>query len=430
MLLWDVISYPSVIPVWGYRRSLGIRVVVRISKQNVDSWSEEGEYRDDQLKGFCLRIRSSGKKVYAVHGRLKGGKALTYTLGEHGAPWTPKQARERAEEVILTMKKGIDPRELDRKARKELEDKDAEKIAAHKLKEITLRKVFLNWFETNKTTKISTKKLYRDLLFKHLEDWLELPLLDITEEMVSEKYDLISRQTVASANNSFRALRMLFNWSRKRYKNAKGIPFILENPVTILTNDRLWQGLKPRREYLVDEDLEPWYKAVSKLSNSLFSDYFKLLFVTGLRKDEAASLKWKNIDFKKKTFTAMDTKNGSDFTLPLTPYTEALFKSRSSDKMNEYVFHSVGKYGHIKDVRYYQEIVIEESSVDFSPHELRRTFSYAAARVKLGDSERKALLNHLRASDVTDAHYTPWAEDHLRESLILVEQFLLEKAGQ
>ncbi len=61
--------------------------------------------------------------------------------------------------------------------------------------------------------------------------------------------------------------------------------------------------------------------------------------------------------------------------------------------------------GHLYDVSHFQKKTIEASGVSFTPHALRRTFSYAAAKIRLGDSERKALLNHLASSDVTDAHY-------------------------
>ncbi|MBX9769914.1 MAG: tyrosine-type recombinase/integrase, partial [Candidatus Obscuribacterales bacterium] len=160
-------------------------------------------------------------------------------------------------------------------------------------------------------------------------------------------------------------------------------------------------------------------------------DYFLLLLLTGLRKHEAACLRWADINFKSKKLTARNTKNRRDHTLPMTDYIHSLLKNRQDEqkkagKPSDYVFDGSGKHGRIVDVRHYQQKIIKKSQVEFTPHALRRTFSYATARVRLGDSERKALLNHLGKTDVTDAHYTPWQIEDLREPLKLVETYILD----
>ena len=43
---------------------------------------------DTLLKGFRLRVRPSGRKVYEVRYRIKSRQRL-YTIGTHGSPWTP-----------------------------------------------------------------------------------------------------------------------------------------------------------------------------------------------------------------------------------------------------------------------------------------------------------------------------------------------------
>ena len=45
-----------------------------------------------------------------------------------------------------------------------------------------------------------------------------------------------------------------------------------------------------------------------------------LILFTGLRKNEAAQLKWGNIDFKAKTLTVIDPKNHLDHILPLSDF--------------------------------------------------------------------------------------------------------------
>lgn len=100
---------------------------VRISKRTVDGAAvpEHGETRlwDDALAGFCLRVYAptpraiadahaadrppKARKVYAVKYRV-GRTQRWFTIGQHGSPWTPDQAREKAAAVLRAAGDGID----------------------------------------------------------------------------------------------------------------------------------------------------------------------------------------------------------------------------------------------------------------------------------------------------------------------------------
>lgn len=402
----------------------------KLTKTFIDSIREPGLYHDSEIPGFMIRVGSTCK-TYQLKGKVRGEqRPVSVTIGRHGNPWTPSKAREEAQRIRLLMRQGINPnREL--KARREMdEQRRALQESEDKKQELTLRSVFEDWCSESRKTKESTKGLYRDVLFKHLSDWLDKPLQDITESMVSKRYYEIADVTVSSANNAFRATRMLFNWARRQYRDSEDRPLVSNNPVSVLSERRQWENVEARTDYIPDEDLPVWYQEVSRLNNKAITDYFCLLLVTGLRRAEAANLRWTDIDFKRKSFTARDTKNRRDLTLPLTEYTSDIFQRRWKEKgKSEFVFPGPGKTGRIVDVRHYERMISASSGVQFTPHALRRTFAYAAARQRLGESERKALLNHLEKGNVTDAHYTPWHIDHLREPLQLVEDFLLAKAG-
>jgi hypothetical protein len=83
----------------------------KINKRFVDSAMPpaEGDTKiwDIELRGFMLRISQSGRKTYCVKYRV-GGVQRWMTIGEHGLPWTPDEARNRAREVITEAKKGND----------------------------------------------------------------------------------------------------------------------------------------------------------------------------------------------------------------------------------------------------------------------------------------------------------------------------------
>ena len=53
---------------------------------------------DTELKGFFLRVYSSGRKVYAVKCRV-GTRQRIHTIGVHGSPWTPEEAKQHVDEL-------------------------------------------------------------------------------------------------------------------------------------------------------------------------------------------------------------------------------------------------------------------------------------------------------------------------------------------
>jgi hypothetical protein len=63
-----------------------------------------------------LRIYPTGRKVYAIKCRV-GRVQSIHTIGEHGSPWTPDEARKAALEALSRAKRGED-RNAERKAAK------------------------------------------------------------------------------------------------------------------------------------------------------------------------------------------------------------------------------------------------------------------------------------------------------------------------
>jgi integrase len=399
---------------------------LRELKEAPDKGAISIEYKDIKLPGFLVDIGASGKNIsYRVNGRIKNGKTLTITIGKHGV-YNATEAREEAAKKLRLMKEGIDPRALLHEMQKESAEIEQKQTIEDLRKSLTVRAVFEQWSEDSQN-KPDTKKLYRQVIFKHLKDWLDKPMSEITVDMVVTRYDQVAKQTVSSAGNTFRALRSIYNWLIIQYEEKLTEPIIDKNPVLTLSRRKKWQTTEPRNdEYIADQDLKAWYSAVRGLDNTVFADYFTLLLLTGLRKDEAAGMLRADVDFKRGRFTVRDTKNKQDHTLPMTPVIRSLLERRCVGG-SEYVF--PGKNDYIKDVTKYQELVTEASGVEFTPHWLRRTFSYAAERSRLGMIEHKKLLNHLSKGNVTTNNYSPRDIDNLLEPLQMVQDFLLQKAG-
>lgn len=103
-------------------------------------------------------------------------------------------------------------------------------------------------------------------------------------------------------------------------------------------------------------------------------DYLLLILLTGVRRNEAAQLKKEDVNLKAKLLTITDPKNHDPHTLPSTNYLCDLLKRRIDASPNEYVFPGGGETGYLVEPRKQMAKVIENTGIQFTAHDLRRTF--------------------------------------------------------
>lgn len=133
--------------------------------------------------------------------------------------------------------------------------------------------------------------------------------------------------------------------------------------------------------------------------------FLTFLLFTGLRRGEASSLKWKDIDFNDRTFTIQKTKNGDPLTLPIGDHIFELLQDRWGHYGNyDYVFPGSGKSGHLAEPKKGIYRVAETTGINFTCHDLRRTFITIAESLDISAYALKRLVNH-RVSDVTSDQF-------------------------
>jgi len=367
-------------------------------------------YRDEELKGFALRVTQSGIKSFVIE-KLVKGKVRRITLGRYGE-LTAEQARKEAQKLLCKIAAGIDL----------AAEKKSEKI--HR---ITLSDVFKDYLDTRKNLADKTIYDYRRLIETAFTDWKNKPLLSLTKDKIAQHHTKLGQENgEAYANLSMRVLRALFNFAAGQYEDTQGHSLIAENPVKRLSQTRAWYRIERRQTYIKSHELGAWHEGVMQLGNEILRGYLLLLLFSGLRRQEAATLKWEYVDLEAKSLTILNTKNHQPHTLPLSEYLYELLKQRREKTSNDYVFPGTGAGGYIIEPRKQMAKVIETTGIQFTVHDLRRTFVTIAESLDISAYAAKRLVNHKMNNDVT-AGYIMTDVERLRKPMQQISDFILSK---
>lgn len=392
---------------------------IKLNKKFVDEAAlpvnkDQVFYRDSELKGFALRVTSSGSKSFVVEKNI-GNKVRRITLGKYGA-FTTEQARKEAQKIIGQIATGIDP--------------IAEKLAA-KMSVISLNEVFDDYLKARKSLKHNTKYNYNRVMTVAFEKWGKKPLMSINKDKVIKHHEMLGKEHgEAYANLAMRLLRSLFNFAAGQYEDAQGRSLITENPVKKLSQTRAWFKVERRQTFIKSHELEAWYQGVKSLQNETLRDYLILILLTGLRRQEAAKLMWEHVDLVAKSLTIVreNAKNNELHTLPLSDYLFELLKSRSQNKINQYVFPGTGSAGYIIEPRKQMANVTKASGIHFTVHDLRRSFITIAEGLDISTYALKRLMNHKMSNDIT-AGYIVADVERLRKPMQQINNYLLKCMG-
>lgn len=368
---------------------------VRITKTHVDKITPPSHgqifLRDAELNGFALRV-TAGSKSFIVEKRIEG-RVKRMTLGSYPA-LTVEQARKEAQKLLGKVASGINP----------VAEKKAQRIRG-----TSLSTAYADFLKARKNLSPRTIYDYQRFMETVFEDWKTLPLDHITKDMVSKRHTKIGETSgKGHANLAMRVLRALFNFAMAQYEDEFGNRPLAENPVNRLSQTRAWYAIKPRKTVIKSHQLPAWYQAVIKIKESpetatddTIPDYLLFILFTGLRREEAASLKWENVDLNDRTLILHDPKNHEPLLLPLSDFVVFLLKARKLKATDEYVFSGEGRRGHLVEPRKQMARVIELSGVKFTIHDLRRTFITIADGLEISPYAVKRLVNHKMNNDVT-----------------------------
>jgi integrase len=355
---------------------------------------------DAELKGFGVLVSGvTLAKTYIVQRKL-GRLTRRVTVGSV-AEIDLDRARAMAADLISDMRHGRDPKR---------------RAAAP----WTLRRALDDYLSANQQIKPKTAAAYRAAVEGWLADWLDRPLAEVTREVVEVRHRRIQSDVEAkrrgrdlvkpehwgglagasTANGVMRALRAVYNHAADR------APELLPNPVRLR---KRWYD-EPRRERLVTADQLPAFYAAldgNVVENRTAADYCKLMLFTGMRRNEAAALRWSEVDLAARLIRlpARRTKAGRRLDLPMSRLVRDLLVARRTlGDDGGWVFGADSKSGHIEEPRAALAAVADATGIKISAHDLRRTFVTIAESTDISVAALKALVNHSLGSDVTSGY--------------------------
>jgi integrase len=368
----------------------------RITKRAVDELRSKARsesrtlyLRDDELTGFGALSTKAGACSYFIEYRL-GGRATAQkrmTIGKHGA-LTPDEARKAAKEELGKVARRVDVAQEKKEAR--------EKLASTTFRDLAERYLDIH----AKPGRYWAEKRVRLLSLDELKPLLSRPIALIKRADIVAIIDQVHARSHASARVLFSDIRPIFAWTLDRAA-------IEANPMAGMRGP---QPLEARDRVLSDEEIKAFWQAASDLGWP-FSSVFKVLLLTGQRREEVAGLRWREVDLDGQWTIAKERcKNGKAHTVDLHPEAVRLLdplddaaapRLMKNTEEEDLVYSTTGRtpvsgFSKVKariDVR--MKEILGGKFQPWRTHDLRRTAASGMAALGFQPHVIERVLNHV-----------------------------------
>ena len=384
--------------------------------------------RCTQIKGFYIRILTTGTKTYYATARLGGGKGpQKYPKIGDCSIIKFEVARKKAIDHIADLNNGIDPT---------IEKKIQE------IKTITLQKAFDDYVEVLKSATKPVKKTYQDYERKcrlNLKPLANKPIGSITVQDVKKwwrncpqkRSDHLAFMYATAVLREYISEEVLDKNVFHLAKQSKSIS------LTMPAKGEVTQHVPRRHLYAYFAGLFHAYELPQFREPYRSLILFQLL--TGKRTGESRLMKWEDVDLDHGTIILPKaiTKTNEKDIVPMTDYLYVMFEhlknKRPNPKGNDYVFWTTqGTTGHIRNIELSLQLIWDmnnepfklEKGTKIGNHDLRRTFSTMADECGYTLADIDSMLSHVNPN-MSDKYIQRSVESN-REKLQQVQKLMNE----
>ena len=392
------------------------------------------EKRDDDIKGFLVRIQPTGKKTYYISYNNVEGKRQRYRIGTHGTI-TAAQAREVAEKQAGKVALEIDVQRAKRDAVAQVE------INKSKTLKTFLSEKYEPWAKTERKAGVSTVKM----LNAQFQNFMDTPLdaIGLWDIQKWRTERLKSGTKPATVNRNIVALKALLSkaieWQIISIHPLAGLkPLKIDSGcktryLSPREEEALRLALDEREAKMADarQSHNKWlqereHKLLPEISEDKFADHLKPMVLlsinTGMRRGELFALRWENISFSKGhiTIAGETAKSGRTRHIPLNSEAMGVLKKwRSSLDASGLVFPS--KDGDLRNNanKSWRNLLGDAKIKNFRWHDMRHHFASKLVMASVDLNTVRELLGHA-SMDMTlrYAHLAPEFKKEAVERLV------------
>jgi integrase len=398
----------------------------RITMQVVNAIAPGEIIWDTDVRGFGIRCQRN-KKVYLLKARING-RARWFSIGEHGAPWTPDSARKEAQRLWGQIRSGEDLAAV-REARRKRPS----------MAELCTRYLDEHAHEHKKA---SSAHLDERNIENHVRPFLgemfveEVSRADIDRFKRAVK-DGKTRNPSDTRKSGYRGGKLVTGGSgvanrclallSKMFNLAERWGWRVEHTNPVRHVEKYKE--QKRERYLSVDELARLSDALAKaLIDKTETPYvvavFRLLVLTGARLSEILTLRWQDVDLQHGVLRLPDSKTGRKTVWLNTPALSVLEDLPRVAK-NPFVIVGDREGAHLVNTKKpWRRICKAAGITSLRIHDLRHSFASVAVGSGLGLHITGKMMGHLRAS--TTERYAHLADGAIREANELVGQKLIQ----
>jgi integrase len=271
------------------------------------------EYFDDSLPGFAVRVFPTGRRVFTLLYRLKGGRTRKKERIDLGTypPLSLAQARELATKLKAEVQLGNDPRRNLKPDEPALLEPGSERL----FRDVCL--AYLDHPTGGGRLRAATTLPH----YKRLLDAEVLPVFGgrvpggITRVEIRNWSEALAAKKPVVANRSFAIMRRIFEWALSR-DLVESTPFSgIHKPARETARERV----------LSDDEIRRVFEALTH-ERPIIASLWELLFFTGVRPGSALAARWEHVNLDEALWDIPITKkargtsdgSGKPFVVPLS----------------------------------------------------------------------------------------------------------------